>query len=268
MFKKMTFLAVLAVAACGVASAQDFDFNSVSEKKVKQLKAKSAAMAESHRFLFPENASDRAFAVPFDSDVPENIQAQTRDDFAFIATIKGNGASALHKQIFGEVDGAAYTKFFTSRVTGIGMDDCGSGNAVACVIPFVDSSKMWLTQNYIKFSHPQISRLMVVFHEARHTETRNGNWSHARCPKPFVGADGKPITSIWTGSFLAGEPACDSTPFGSYGSSMIMLKNVQKFCANCSEKVKMDAGIYADDQFKRITSASAITQINEDLYNN
>src|SRR4029077_10697536 len=139
--------------------------------------------------------------------------------------------TVLHQKIFGlgPVAGPGYTRFFESRVTGIGLDDCGSANAVACVIPFQDPSKMWITQNYIKFSHPQVARLMVVFHESRHTEEQNGNWPHANCPEPFSNASGQPMKSIWTGASLAGEPACDSTPFGSYGSSLIMLKNIAKF---------------------------------------
>jgi cyclophilin family peptidyl-prolyl cis-trans isomerase len=53
---------------------------------------------------------------------------------------------------------------------------------------------------------------------------------------------------------------------GSYGSSMIMLKNISKYCTNCSDKVKLDAGIYADDQFKRIIDEKAIQDIMSDLY--
>jgi hypothetical protein len=201
----------------------------------------------------------------FDSDVPADIQAQMRADMAFMGTIKGGNATPLHKKIFGAVDGTAYVNFFETRVTGIGMDDCGSAKAVACVIPFQDPSKMWLTQNFIKFDHPQISRMMIVFHEARHTESRNGNWPHATCPTPFLDANGKDMVSIWTGATLAGEPACDVTPLGSYGSSTILLKNVQKFCTNCTDKVKMDAGLYADDQMGRITDDGARQQMETDF---
>ena len=208
-----------------------------------------------------------AFAYTFDADVPADIQKQMQDDLGFVATIQSNGASALHQQIFGKVDGTAYKNFFESRVTAVGLNGCGNGGAVACVIPMIDSSKIWLTQNYIKFSHPQIARLMVVFHESRHTEDANGNWPHATCPTPFLDKSGQDMKSIWTGLMLQGQPACDVTPFGSYGSSMIMLKNVSKFCTNCGEKVTMDAGIYADDQFGRVIDANAISQINKDLYN-
>ncbi len=211
-------------------------------------------------------SSTAAFAFTFDSDVPEAIQTQIKQDLKFIGTIQSNTQSDLHKQIFGPVAGVTYTSFFNDRVTGIGLNGCGNGNAVACVIPFADSSKMWLTNNYIKFNHPQIARMMVVFHESRHTESDNGNWPHATCPDPFLDKDGNSIKSIWTGSTLANEPACDETPFGSYGSSMIMLKNISKYCTNCTDKVKMDAGIYADDQFKRIIDRNAIQEIKNDLY--
>jgi hypothetical protein len=210
----------------------------------------------------------QSFAYTFDSDVPADIQAEMLADLGFVNTIQGSGASALHQQIFGNVDGPTYTQFFSSRISKVGMNSCGDANAVACVIPlpFFTVNKMYLTQNYIKFDHPQIARLMVMFHESRHTESKNSNWPHATCPSPFLDANGNSMVSIWTGASLAGEPACDETPFGSYGSSLIMLKNIQKFCTNCTDKVKADAGLYADDQFGRITSADAIQQIKTDLY--
>ena len=209
-----------------------------------------------------------ASAYTFDANVPAATKTQVLADMNFVASIEGQTSSALHQQIFGLVSGPAYKTFFESRVTAIGMNGCGSAKAVACVIPFFDPSKMWLTQNYIKFSHPQIARMMVVFHESRHTEVSHNNYPHADCPVPFKDADGGDMKSIWTGAPLAGEPACDETPFGSYGSSMIMLKNVSKFCTNCNDKVKMDAGIYADDQFKRVIDAGAIDAIKKDLYSN
>jgi hypothetical protein len=209
-----------------------------------------------------------AFAYTFDNDVPEAIKNQITQDMQFIKTIQGDTASPLHKEIFGNVDGPGYVNFFETRVTAVGMNDCGGGKAVACVIPFFDPTKIWLTQNYVRFSHPQIAKMMVVFHEARHTESDHGNWGHATCPTPFVDDKGEEIKSIWTGATLAGEPACDVTPLGSYGSSTIMLKNISKFCKNCTDKVKMDAGIYADDQFKRIIDAEARRQMQRDIFNN
>jgi hypothetical protein len=191
-------------------------------------------------------------SVVFDSNVPKDIQAQMLNDLTFMAELQGSNQTAFHKQIFGDFSGNSYKNFFETRVRKIGMNACGGGNAVACVIPFLASNKMFLTNNFVKFSHPQIARMMVVYHEARHTESQQGNWAHDTCPTPFLDEQGHDKKSIWTGAILAGEAACDSTAFGSYGSSTILLKNVTKFCANCSDKVKMDADIYAIDQLGRI----------------
>ncbi|MBI5202422.1 MAG: hypothetical protein HY925_12600 [Elusimicrobia bacterium] len=226
-------------------------------------------------YFTPEEAAQGAKAFfprlrkkgwTFDSDVPQAIQDQMRKDLAFMAQLAGEGASKLHQEIFGAVSGAAYKEFFDSRVTAIGLSGCGSGNAVACVMPLFGPSKMWLTDNFIKFSHPQIARMMVVYHEARHTEIMHGSWGHARCPAPFLDSRGREMKSIWTGAALAGEPACDKTPLGSYGSSAILLKNIQKRCTNCTDKVRMDAGLYADDQLGRITDAQSRRRMEEDSW--
>lgn len=192
-------------------------------------------------------------ALNFDADVPPAIQSQMVADLNFISTLTGNGQTPFHKAIFTAVDGPTYQNFFNTRITSVGLDSCGGGAAVACVQPFFDPNKMWLTDNFIKFSHPQIARLMVVFHEARHSESNNGNWMHASCPRPFLDANGKDMKSIWTGAKLEGQPACDTSQNGSYGSSTIMLKNISRFCTNCSDKVKMDADLYAMDQLNRIS---------------
>lgn len=206
-----------------------------------------------------------ASALTFSTDVPVPVKQQVINDLTFIKSIaSANKATPLHQQIFGTVNGAGYIRFFETRINRVGMG-CGDGMAVACVKPYVGSNIMWLTENYIKFSHPAIARMMVVFHEARHGEVQNNNWHHATCPTPFLGPDRKEIRSIWTGSALAGEAACDVTPFGSYGSSTIMLANISKYCTNCNAKVKMDAKIYANDQLKRISNAAAYQKMVVDL---
>jgi len=195
-------------------------------------------------------------AIKFDSEVQPALKKQIMDDFAFVQSIRSSTESPMHAKVFGEVDGNGYISWFNKRVFSVGVDDCGSPNAVACVITSF-ANKIWMTQNYTKFSHPQISRLSVIYHEARHTEISNGFWSHAICPTPFKNAQGEDIRSIWTGAILAGEPACDKTAFGSYGSATIFLKNIAKYCTTCSEKVKADADMYGNDQLGRITDAAS-----------
>lgn len=211
--------------------------------------------------------STSAFAYDFAKEIPQAVKQQMIDDMAFIGQIKGSTTSILHKQIYGAVDGITYKNFFESRVSHVGRSNCGNPNAVACVQPGAPSSIIWITDNYIKFSHPQIARLMIVFHESRHTEDDHGNWGHARCPIPFRDEKGQDMKSIWTGAKLAGEPACDVTPLGSYGSTTIMLKNISKFCTSCTDKVKMDAGLYSNDQFGRIIDAQAKADMKKDIMN-
>jgi hypothetical protein len=190
-------------------------------------------------------------ALQFDPNVQPELKNQILDDFAFIKSIRSLNASPLHRQVFGDVDGTNYFSWFNLRVFQVGLDSCGSPSAVACVIVMYPN-KIWMTQNYTRFSHPQIARLSVIYHEARHTETDHGNWSHANCPIPFKDSQGRDVRSIWTGTQLEGHPACDQTAYGSYGSATIFLKNVAKYCSNCSEKVKADADLYGTDQLERI----------------
>ena len=190
-------------------------------------------------------------SLQFDADVQPELKKQILDDFAFIQSIRSSKATPLHQRVFGTVEGSNYFSWFNKRVFNVGLDGCGSASAVACVI-IMYPNKIWMTPNYTKFSHPQIARLSVIYHEARHTESENGNWSHANCPVPFKDAQGRDVRSIWTGTVLEGHPACDVTAFGSYGSATIFLKNIAKNCSNCSEKVKADADLYGTDQLGRI----------------
>ena len=165
-----------------------------------------------------------AFGYEFGEEVPAKIRTQVTQDLKTVSSFKSNTTSELHKEIFGEVEGKNYMEWLESRITRIGLNDCGSdGKAVACVIPFLGASKIWLTKNYTELDHPMIAKVSVLYHEARHTETENGHWSHARCPTPFKNESGKDVTSLWTGAKLQGRPSCDKTPYGSYGSALIML---------------------------------------------
>ncbi len=195
----------------------------------------------------------QVWAVTFDADIPKDIQTQFESDLSLANQIQAKGQTPFHKEIFGEVSGASYKKFFETRIFSVGLDACGGGGAVAaCVQPFFDPNKMWLTPNFVKASMPQIARVMIIYHEARHTEGENGNWSHDTCPTPFLDEQGHDIVGLISGIKLEGHAACDSTYKGSYGSSTVMIKNIAKFCSNCSDKVKMDAELWASDQLNRI----------------
>ena len=201
--------------------------------------------------------------LKYDANVAPAVKKQMEDDIVFINSISGTKPTPLFTQIFGKMDGATLSQWLLSRVKSVGYEVRNDG-AVAYVMSF-QPSKMWLTQNFVQFSHPTVARLMIVYHEARHTEVKHGNFSHATCPTPFKDENGKDMKSIWTGRLLQGEAACDNTPFGSYGSSTIFLRNVADNCETCSEKVKMDADLYAIDQIGRVTNANAKEQMKQDF---
>jgi hypothetical protein len=215
-------------------------------------------------FSLPAQAQKVRKELAFDSNVPASLKTQMIEDMKFMGSIRSTSATPLHQKVFGAVDGASYVDWFNKRVFKVGVNGCGSPTAVACVIP-IYANKIWMTKNYTQFSHPQVSRLSVVYHEARHTEAQNGNWSHATCPKPFKNAQGQDMRSIWTGAMLEGQAACDVTPFGSYGSATILLRNIATQCSNCTEKVKADANLYAMDQLQRVIDKGAIAQMKTDF---
>lgn len=205
-------------------------------------------------------------AIEFDDKVPAGVKKQITQDLAVARALSGGASSHLFQAIFGAntLDGAALLQFFTDRITSIGLNACGGGTGVAaCVIPQLDPHKMNLTNFYLQSSIPQIYRLSVVFHESRHSEDQNDNWMHINCPIPFIGADGKDVLGIISGTKMEGKPACDNTAMGAYGLQAVLLKNVQHACTVCGDKVKMDAQLFGDDTIKRIVGPAHDTLAND-----
>jgi hypothetical protein len=165
--------------------------------------------------------------------------------------IRGVNGSPYFESIYGKFDGKNLQKWFLSRVSYVGKNLCTSDLAVACVLSAWDN-KIWLSPHYTQFSQPQMARLMVLFHEARHTEKRERFWPHSKCPKVFKDDKGIDLKSIWTGAPLAGEMACDIMIQGSYGSAAILLRNIAENCTSCTEKVRLDAALFGNDQVKRL----------------
>ena len=258
------------ILSLGLSAAAD-DWAQPLRKSEPRIKAQARDLGRSMTSGHGDGVlvSGKPFLGLFDSNVPEETQDAMRGDLAFVKGIQGNGVSNLHQRIFGAVNGPIYMNFFKSHVRAVGLDSAyNSPGAMAYVSgdPSADHSKMWLTSNYIKFSLPQVERVEIIFHEARHTEMEHEFWPHARCPTPFLDENGNEVRGIVTGTPMAGHYACDTTPFGSYGSGMIMIKNIQKFCSNCGGKVLMDAGLYGDDTLKRMTDPKARKAIEDDLY--
>jgi hypothetical protein len=203
-------------------------------------------------------------ALQFSPDLPAVTASQIEGDLKFISSVQGSKVSPLHDKVFGKMQGSNYATWFMNRIALIDYTT-GDDGTVAFVIPQIDSTRLFLTGNYVTANAPQIARLMVIFHEARHTESIGNYWPHATCPSPFTNAMGADVKSIWTNLPLSGESACDTQVLGAYGVSIILLQNIANNCESCSEKVKLDANLYAQDQLLRITDKEAQTSLRVDL---
>ncbi len=208
--------------------------------------------------------SSQAFAEIIYLNFTKETKIQIQNDLNYMFSIEVQKQTTFHEKIFGPFNKNSYKIFIEDRIREIVFGNC-SRNAIAC-FETGSPNRIYIDENYIKFSHPQIARLILIFHEARHTEYAKGNWDHDSCPNPFLDEAGREILSIWTGARLAGERGCDSTAFGSYGLSTILLKNISQFCTNCTEKVKMDADIYGIDQLLRIPQADIKKSILQDIH--
>lgn len=198
----------------------------------------------------------------FSNSIPEDLKNRITADLAFVKELQGSGGTPIYRQIFGDkLDGQNLTQFFATRILNIDMDDCGGMPGImACA----DSSQtMWITKNYVNYDIPQISRIGTLFHEARHTEPQM--WWHVTCPTPFLDKDGRDVMALFSGTILAGLPACDNTAFGAYGLQAELFKNIELHCANCNDKIKMDAKIFGDNAIQRIIDPKANEQLRQDV---
>jgi len=202
---------------------------------------------------------------PIFSDViSEDVKNRIITDLTFVQGLQGSDGTPIYRQIFGDkLNGQNLTQFFSTRILNITMDDCGGWNGIlACA----DSSQtIWITKNYISYDIPQLARVGTLFHESRHAEKDFQEWWHNLCPMPFLDADGNDIKALFTGTILAGLPACDSTPIGAYGLQIELLRNVELYCTNCTDKMKMDGKIFGEDLMQRIIDPDAHEQLRQDV---
>lgn len=208
-----------------------------------------------------------SYADPaFSTNVPEGIRTQMRQDFAFLSTLNGSRTSELYTEFFGgrTLQGSDLVAFFTKRIARVELGNCGLGPAVACVKYILDPNKMWLTPVFQTINVPQLLRVSVLLHEARHSESDNDNWTHITCPVPFRDEFGRDNVSIFSGAKLEGQPGCDETPMGAYGLQVVLFRNIERACANCNQKLRMDARIFGDDMVKRIINPAAKRSLQDD----
>lgn len=204
-------------------------------------------------------------AVDFERGVPADVMAQVKADLGMVETITAKQKSPLHASEFGSVDGKGYMAWFNERVENFGYDADDHSGAIAYNDSMWNPNHMMVTDYFVKGNLPQAARVMVLFHEARHSEGSKGYWMHSTCPSPYIGDDGKEVKSIFSGLPVSGKAACDRGVAGAYGVSTTMLSNIGRFCENCSEKLKMDADLYAKDQVSRLPARADREKMRQDF---
>ena len=109
--------------------------------------------------------------------------------------------------------------------------------------------------NYLKSHFSAVEKASILIHEARHNQSVK--FDHLDCPLnfPYSSSSGVP---------LAGEAACEKNYNGSYGVQIIFLKNISKFCTNCTTQVKQTANKLAVDYLNRIINKSAQEKLLKD----
>lgn len=193
----------------------------------------------------------------FDDSIDFFTRRQIENDLVELSKLKGRETSNLYAYVFKaeKLNGLDLFNFFKARIKNFNTNDCGGGiSLTACVRPDIDNETMWITQNFIKYDMPQIFRMSIFIHEARHTEKDSNYWFHEACPIPYLDANKKDIVGIMSGAKMEGQLSCDSTAVGAYGIQALFLKAVEKSCSNCNDKTKMDAALFGNDTINRISN--------------
>lgn len=187
--------------------------------------------------------------LEFYSDVPASLKALAEQDINLLYQLKADKQNALHADFFGGPDGEAYHRYLRSQIRFIGFSKCGESGAAACGDPIFTDTTIWLTKNYETYSFPQIVRSQIYLHERKHLQFSHEHfgWNHIQCSDPYLDEAGQDIKSLISGKRMAGFYACDADETAAFGVGVSMLYNVAHNCTNCSEKVKQDALLYANE---------------------
>jgi len=172
------------------------------------------------------------------SIAPQNVQELFNLDHHFLTSLQGSQGSDLHQLLFhGPVNGVVYTKYLDQRITQAQIGDCNSAQAFACWRSDSPHTMIY-PQASLASNPPQMMRIMVLAHEAKHAEPDQDHFAHVNCSAAVLYNLGVLVP-------IVGTHNCDNDLKGAYGTSLVLLKNIENFCANCTDKIKQDADLYS-----------------------
>jgi hypothetical protein len=179
----------------------------------------------------------------FDSNISDDLKTTIQSDLAFLAGIRGNDASNLHRETFGAgpVSGSLYCMRLQRFIKTIVEN---SEDLLPTEITRYENGRLLLTKKYLE--ERQIYRISILIHESTHAGFPN----HVNCPASF-------------GAPLAGLPGCDLTEYEAYGVQATWLINVGKFCANCDSETMKFALAKGLQLSKRILISQSRRRVEE-----
>ena len=193
--------------------------------------------------------------MDFDSMITPSVKKLILSDLDFVEKIQTTSETPFHHTVFGGYGGAVYSRWFGQRINKFGGVYEGGRNSLASFMSGYPA-ELFVTLDYFSDENiPQMGRISIYFHEARHAEGGyTPNHPHVMCPKNFKDKNGNEIVGRFTKIKIAGRAGCDSDPMGSYGISLIMMRNIAMYCQNCNQMEKAQAQLYAEDYFQRIAN--------------
>lgn len=201
--------------------------------------------------------------LQFAPNFPPALRREIMADLHFLDSIHGDESSRLHQEIFGvgPLDGHKYTQFLRTYIASFSFSTSDSPYQIQ-----TDGNRnLYIFASYLPFARAVsgFSRAVNFMHEAFHN---SGHFHHVKCPSPFLDERGNEIVTNVGHIPLSGLLACDEGYKSSYGIEIIIAKNVERYCKNCSEALRREASLYADDLMKRIVSPRAREALYQDLY--
>lgn len=178
-------------------------------------------------------------------------------DLDLISYLKFTATAPLFQRFFQPSNAIGLQNFIEKRVHKIswepnapeGVTAAANGNGI-----------LFLTREYAD-NYPQIARISVIIHEAKHLEPET--WDHQWCRQPYLFQLDQLLYRIPELNQVSVK-ACDRTELGAYGIQYTFLRAIAESCSNCTDKIKMDARLYSvPDGLIRIDDARAAARLIE-----
>ena len=192
-----------------------------------------------------------AAGIKVSRDVPGDAVLKLRSDLDYAKSLKAIKVSPLHEKIFGPM-GIGYLQFLDKNLEFIAWYAGSVPKGVGGFVKAAEKNKktFYLTSEFLNYDLPPLYRIGLYLHESRHTEVTDPG--HRLCPDNYKDENGEDIVTHFGRVVLSGKPGCDVGYSNAYGITVTYYLNILHNCENCSEKVKMDAEIFAEDSLNRL----------------